>query len=381
MWRRAVHQEVGWFDARYRVAGDYDMWLRIAERHPVMHVDETLGLYLHGDGVESTNRDRCTRETLATRALHARRACVEIVPGKYPASYFEHGTERQEGEAPVSLEIQTPNTSTRDPKQVVSVARAHRAAGRWQDAIDTYDVLARTVPALAVPILAEAYDCFAEMPQSRFELYVKRVFDFAIQPGQRVLDIGSGHEPFPLATHLADIDTRGGALPFANPKGLPVTTCDIADMKCFGDRSFDFVYCSHVLEYVDDPAAACREAHAHRAGAATSRPPPAAKTPSWARARASGHRWSVEAIHGVLTFVEYTDDDAEGLGSDLLMQMHCRPETLREKAFSALVLMRAPTVNTMVMWEGDFDWEVRRADGSVESSGSKGVGGVLASLA
>jgi len=27
----------------------------------------------------------------------------------------------------------------------------------------------------------------------------------------------------------------------------------------FPDKSFDFVYCAHVLEHVDDPIRACRE--------------------------------------------------------------------------------------------------------------------------
>ncbi|MCU0773292.1 MAG: glycosyltransferase [Ideonella sp.] len=54
MWRRSLHQRIGWFDERYRIAGDYDFWCRIAHRagplrlHPV-HV----GLYcFNGAGIE-----------------------------------------------------------------------------------------------------------------------------------------------------------------------------------------------------------------------------------------------------------------------------------------------------------------------------------------
>jgi glycosyltransferase involved in cell wall biosynthesis len=54
MWRRSLHHRIGWFEERYRIAGDYDFWCRIAHRagplrlHPV-HV----GLYyFNGTGIE-----------------------------------------------------------------------------------------------------------------------------------------------------------------------------------------------------------------------------------------------------------------------------------------------------------------------------------------
>lgn len=88
MWRRSVHAEVGWFNQYFRVAGDYEMWLRIAERYPFVHVKETLGLYQNAPGgVENTNRDFCSRETLAIRQHYAFRAGVQITHGRYPTSY------------------------------------------------------------------------------------------------------------------------------------------------------------------------------------------------------------------------------------------------------------------------------------------------------
>lgn len=45
LWRRRVHDEVGLFDESFRIAGDYEMWLRIAARYPLQRVDQTLGLY------------------------------------------------------------------------------------------------------------------------------------------------------------------------------------------------------------------------------------------------------------------------------------------------------------------------------------------------
>ncbi len=91
MWRRRIHDEVGWFDARYRVAGDYEMWLRIAERYSMLHLDDTLGLYQFSDtGVEVSNRALCAAETQRMRVLFAQRAGVQLLPGKFPETYAVH---------------------------------------------------------------------------------------------------------------------------------------------------------------------------------------------------------------------------------------------------------------------------------------------------
>lgn len=76
----------------------------------------------------------------------------------------------------------------------------------------------------------------------------------------RVLDIGSGHRPYPDATHLVDLylkdDTERGRklkrlgkyLIQANIEALP-----------FKDKVFEYIYASHVLEHTNDPAETCRE--------------------------------------------------------------------------------------------------------------------------
>ena len=49
MWRRSLHEKYGYFDARMRVAGDYDFWLRLAGTERFKHIPEVLGLYLQAD--------------------------------------------------------------------------------------------------------------------------------------------------------------------------------------------------------------------------------------------------------------------------------------------------------------------------------------------
>jgi Methyltransferase domain len=78
--------------------------------------------------------------------------------------------------------------------------------------------------------------------------YQRRYVAFDIEPGERVLDLGSGGFPFPFASVLADrfrdkSPTRHEAL-VTDDK--PFVVSDIHDLP-FGDKVFDFVYCSHVL--------------------------------------------------------------------------------------------------------------------------------------
>lgn len=90
MWRKRVHGEVGWFDQRYRVAGDFEMWMRIVERFDARLVPEELGLYLYrGESVENANREVCAYESVAARQLYASRGNVTLTPGRYPSTYFE----------------------------------------------------------------------------------------------------------------------------------------------------------------------------------------------------------------------------------------------------------------------------------------------------
>jgi hypothetical protein len=87
---------------------------------------------------------------------------------------------------------------------------------------------------------------------------------------RRVLDIGSGHNPFHGATHLLEIDLQEGRERGGKQVHVPEsTTLTVGDISALPYRtgSFDYVYASHILEHVTDPIVACREImRAGRAG-------------------------------------------------------------------------------------------------------------------
>ncbi len=63
MWRRSVHDTVGFFDDSYTVTGDYDMWLRMAEHFEFRHIPEELGLYLtYDNNLETQNPEHTLKE-------------------------------------------------------------------------------------------------------------------------------------------------------------------------------------------------------------------------------------------------------------------------------------------------------------------------------
>lgn len=45
MWRRSIHEQLGYFRDDLRSAGDYEFWCRVALRYKLMHIPQTLCLY------------------------------------------------------------------------------------------------------------------------------------------------------------------------------------------------------------------------------------------------------------------------------------------------------------------------------------------------
>ena len=58
MWRKKLHEEYGYFDTKYKSAGDWEMWLRVASKgSSFKKINDVLGLYYFNPKGISTNPD------------------------------------------------------------------------------------------------------------------------------------------------------------------------------------------------------------------------------------------------------------------------------------------------------------------------------------
>ncbi len=60
MWRKSLHNIYGYFDESFTSSGDWEFWLRIADRTEMLHIPEFLGLYFYSPQ-SAEHRDHKTR--------------------------------------------------------------------------------------------------------------------------------------------------------------------------------------------------------------------------------------------------------------------------------------------------------------------------------
>lgn len=195
----------------------------------------------------------------------------------------------------------------------------------------------------------------------RFD-YQKRSIDFAVQTGARVLDIGSGGDPFPAATVLVERYLQ----PVFRTETLvtnhkPLVVADIHHLP-FSAKSFDFVYSAHVLEVVDDPILASSEIM--RVGKRGY-----IETPSmgkdvlfaWAK---NLQKWHVVAIGPNLCFFEYSGRQLEGIKSDVWRQLIF---DRWHHPLQDLFWDNQDVFNVMFQWKDRFSVLVFYLDGSIKT--------------
>lgn len=99
-----------------------------------------------------------------------------------------------------------------------------------------------------------------ETPVMSTWTYQNEVMEFDIREGDLVLDVGSGGWPFRRADHLADKfpDHTTHRVEAMVRDGRTFFEVDIEKLP-FKDKKYDFVFCSHVIEHLDNPGKAMRE--------------------------------------------------------------------------------------------------------------------------
>jgi SAM-dependent methyltransferase len=197
---------------------------------------------------------------------------------------------------------------------------------------------------------------------SRFE-YQQRYVQFDIQPSDQVLDIGSGGDPFPYATVLTDrfLEESPYRRESLVKAGKPFLLSDI-DALPFHDKSFDFVFCAHVLEVLEDPLKACAEImRVGKRGFIET--PTAGKDMLFAWAR-NLQKWHVVDIGSNLCFFEYSERQLDGIGSPIWRNR------IFSKAYDPLQKVfyeNQDVFNVMFTWQEQFSVFVFRLDGTVSA--------------
>jgi ubiquinone/menaquinone biosynthesis C-methylase UbiE len=192
-------------------------------------------------------------------------------------------------------------------------------------------------------------------PNAFFDYLIQK-FDFNIKPDDKVLDIGSGGYPFPLATHLADLyegETSHRMEELKRDK-RPFTNCDIHELP-FQDNEFDFVYCSHLLEHVDDPARACEELMRVAKRGYIETPTKTHDIMLNYLYMENHHKWHVDLTGNSLIFIEYMEHERVSTGTK-----HFKQQLLSRWAnpFQKLVSENQHLFNNMFLWEGKFNYYV-----------------------
>jgi hypothetical protein len=191
------------------------------------------------------------------------------------------------------------------------------------------------------------------------EQYVK----FNIQPDERVLDIGNGGYPFPSATVLADRFLEKSPFRYEQlvTGNKPFALTDIHDLA-FRDKSFDFIYCSHVLEVVEDPLRACAELmRVGKRGFIET--PTLGKDALFAWAK-NLQKWHVVAIGRNLCFFEYSERQLDGIRSSVWRDL-IRSEW--HNPIQAIFYNNQDLFNVMFPWDKEFSVFVFRLDETVET--------------
>jgi glycosyltransferase involved in cell wall biosynthesis len=108
-YRRDVVMELGGYDTRYRCAPEYDLWLRVSDRHVVLALDEPLAIRTLGGANLSTVRERtCVADSIRMRlrAMWRRRSLQGLTSVARSAVSFalptklKHARRRRRGQAP-----------------------------------------------------------------------------------------------------------------------------------------------------------------------------------------------------------------------------------------------------------------------------------------
>lgn len=195
--------------------------------------------------------------------------------------------------------------------------------------------------------------------------YQKQFINFNIKKGEKVLDIGFGGYPFQLATHLADLYESGTTHRFEKLKRdhRPFTLCGV-EATPFVDKVFDFVYCSHVLEHVDDPAKACEELMRIGKQGYIETPTKTSDIMFNFTKLPNHHKWHTQILDNTIIFIEWKDSERRNLGTDYFYNQY---HSKWKNPYQELIYNNRDLFVNMLLWKDRFDYIVINKEGKMIS--------------
>lgn len=193
--------------------------------------------------------------------------------------------------------------------------------------------------------------------------YQKRFVDFDIKEGERVLDIGSGGSPFVYATHLVDKfpgKTHHRYEEFRT-NGVEFTQADVEDLP-FDDKSFDYIYTSHVLEHVENPEKALNEISRVGKRGFIEVPTKMSDTVLNLTRLQHFHKWYINKVGKKLIFIEYNQNELRDMGN---MECFYMAHSLFTNAFRRMYRKHKDLFSTFYIWSDRIEYVIINKEGDI----------------
>lgn len=194
--------------------------------------------------------------------------------------------------------------------------------------------------------------------------YQKRFVRFTIPKGAKVLDVGSGAHPFPSATILADAfinetTHRPGEALERDERPFVVMRIDHLP---FATGSFDYVYCSHLLEHVDDPARCCDELMRVGKAGYVETPSRLSDVMFNFTRLPNHHKWHITLQGKTLVFQEWQAKDRRDTGCGAFFKL---VHSTYRNPFQELFYGNTDLFYNMLEWDVGFGYVVIDASGRI----------------
>jgi len=185
--------------------------------------------------------------------------------------------------------------------------------------------------------------------------YQNQVMQWDIQASDRVLDVGCGGWPFKHATHLADKypETTTHRTESLARDHRPFYEVDIEKLS-FPDKSFDFVFCSHVLEHTENPGCAMRELCRVAKRGYVEVPTRLSDVMFNFTRLPNHHKWHGLVVKDTVILIEWSDSERRELGNEFYAEL----QSSYSNNFQDFFTRNRDLFFASLRWNADFNFLV-----------------------